>query len=241
MDNLMWSKEAPRKYRLLLAAAVATLSQMAVAVTVQRDCEFEPTSERVLDRSRKEAVISLPKKGPVILESHYISKEDKIQVGSLKDGTDRISEHIKLSCEALRLDDQQCKKKYKNHFKSIWNGTDGGAGGPAHAIGGTALHHIDKTAIPSLEEEMSLANIRWYIDGNLRPTSPPKGTKYLVRYGSKARVVAVGYEHGPPPKDGFLGLGPEAFDQLGLQNGFDVTIGRLKDQNIPLGPVNCLP
>jgi len=216
-------------------------SSVLAAQKAPSKCDYEPTIEHVLRKGGGARSLKLPANGPVILESHYVTKEDKIKIGSLKNGTDRISGHLERSCVALKLSEPDCKKKYKGPYKNIWNGTDGGAGGATHAIGGTALHHVDKTAIPSLEEEMNLANIRWYIDKNLKPTSPPMGTKYLVRYKDKARVVAVGYEHGPPPQHGFLGLGPEAFDQLEIRNGNVVTFGRLKDQSLPLGPITCSP
>ncbi len=64
-------------------------------------------------------------------------------------------------------------------------------------------------------------------------------TKYLMCYGKNCVVVAAGYEQGPPKKDGLFGYAPEVSTFLKAPNQSKIKVGKLKNQTVDFGPIEC--
>jgi len=80
----------------------------------------------------------------------------------------------------------------------------------------------------------------WVANMNWAPGArPPPGTRYLVTKELKHIVVVMGYETGPADAKLLAGLQVEAAWALGAKNGSIVTIGRLIDQTVDPGPIDC--
>ncbi len=69
--------------------------------------------------------------------------------------------------------------------------------------------------------------------------APQPGTRYLATYGDHAVVVAAGWETGPEEKKWLAGMQSAAFFVLGADDESEITVGRLKNQGLPLGPISC--
>lgn len=176
--------------------------------------------------------LKMPATGAMIIESHYITQEDGIKVGSLKREGDNMQGHLDKSCAILKykyaVDD--CADVYKASYARVWNGGDGA--GANLGIGG--LYYKSQIVPDLVETEMFQANMYWTIDN-----MPPYPTKYLIKYKNAAVVVNMGYEQGPPKSAGIVGIQPEIAYFLGAPNQVTVTVGKLKDQSLPYGPVIC--
>lgn len=207
------------------------------------DCSVVETTEQLSTGIKQ----LLPAELFSIAESHYISKQDG-WMGPATSETDKIAAHIALSKAYLKktygLTDAQLTKAYSPHHATVWNGGDGagpiGLGGFVHAPG-------MKNVRPELDAEIFQMNMYWVMTNGpngtiLSPYAPPYPTKYITSYKGKHVVVSAGYEQGPPLKHGRLGLSPETYYFLGAPNEMNktkVAIGRLKNQNLPYGPVDC--
>jgi hypothetical protein len=83
-------------------------------------------------------------------------------------------------------------------------------------------------------EEMWVANMNWAPGAR-----PAPGARFLVTKEKKHVVVVMGYETGPADAKILAGLQMEAAWVLGARNGDIVKIGRLINQTVEPGPIQC--
>jgi hypothetical protein len=170
-------------------------------------------------------VVKLPAIGRMPLESHLVAKEDK-RTSWPKNQTEGISKHLEMSCALLKakVPAADCNKAYQNPYAKLWTPSEGG-----HIGQGSG-------AIPSLEQEMWSGNLYW-----TAKNKPKVGVndKFLVCANAKCVVITMGFETGPGDKALLGGLQPESMYVLGADNRTPITLGRLKDQSLPLGPRTC--
>lgn len=74
-----------------------------------------------------------------------------------------------------------------------------------------------------------------YWSGN----KPSPGEKFLLSYRDKHVVAASGFETGPMSATFLGGVQGEIHWYLGSDSDSQVRIGRLKDQSLAYGPVEC--
>lgn len=169
--------------------------------------------------------ISLPSIGRMPLESHLVTKDDGIK-GWPKSQTDGIAKHLAISCVLLqqKFPGTDCSKVYQNPYAKVWTPSEGG-----HIGQGSG-------AIPTLEQEMWSGNMYW-----TAKNKPKVGVndKFITCANSKCVVITMGFETGPGNKELLGGLQVEPMVYLGANNNTLITVGRLKDQSIPLGPRIC--
>lgn len=166
----------------------------------------------------------------MVVESHLTTTSDVFPSGRLfaNHGTEGIDAHLLRSCTLLkkwRPDLTTCTSVYNASYKKVWTPAESGK------IGQGSVGNLR----PSPLEEMFSGNMYW-----TSTTKPKPGTKFLARSPSGKRVVFVmGYETGPRDPKLLGGLQPEVHFLLGTDGSSQIEIGRLKDQSLPLGPVNC--
>ena len=81
----------------------------------------------------------------------------------------------------------------------------------------------------------------WYVN-MMWSTRPEDGTRMILSDPTSGRavVVAAGFETGPGNLDWVGGTVEEAHHYLGTTHGSELTLGFAVDQDLPLGPVECL-
>lgn len=201
---------------------------MPIESKVSFDCTTEPTKEV----TKNQGTISLPAKGFFVMESHYATRDDKFADKRLfpKDQKEGVKEHMARSCKYLKDNhlavSEDCNEVYNDKYSTVWTPPENGKAGQA-AVGDLK---------PTVEQEIWQGNIYWTGKGKPKP-----GTKYLVcRDGVKKCVVlSMGYEVGPGDKKWLGGVVREVHWVLGAKNGTVLTLGKLKDQSLPYGPVDC--
>lgn len=201
------------------------------------NCEMENNQEN-LKRSSKKGdtyVLQMPAIGEMITESHYITQEDGIKIGTIKKGSSTVSNHLDKSCKLLqeKFGVSNCSEVYRASYTKLWNGDDGA--GENIGVGGRYYAHPAFDSLPpDIQTEMFQANMYWSL-----ADLPYYPTKYLIIYGNNSVVVNMGYEQGPPLKDGLVGVQPEIAYFLQAPNESTVVVGKLKDQSLPYGPIIC--
>lgn len=221
---------------MLTYTGCQTVPVPSVPVPASNACELDLTPEKLQwgPAEAKTVIVQMPVTGKMIVESHYITKQDGLTPGSLTSVTDRISGHLARACEVLsqKFGVTDCKKAHAASYERQWNGQDPKPPGAQLGVGGRWW--IDKSMPPDSLTEMFTANMYWS-SVNL----PKYPTKYLISTAAgKHVVVNMGYEQGPP-KQWVVGVQPEIRYFLGVQNEATVTVGRLKDQSLPYGPIDC--
>lgn len=188
---------------------------------VKNKCETKVEKINLINRSG----FSLPATGFMVEESHYLVKGDSFP----KSASDGIESHIQKNCSLLRKFipdlDSKCTPVYKNSWERVWTPAEGGKVGQ----GARGMN------FPSREEVIWQANM-FFAKGFL----PTPGEKWLVTNVAtkKSVVVNMGYEVGPRDSKWIGGLVPEASYVTGGA-GAKVTLGRLIDQHVSYGPINC--
>ena len=171
--------------------------------------------------------VSLPAEGRFVTESHLITKDDDFPLGKYpRKSREKIKKHISRSCEVLVEIDSKadCNKVYAPKYMGEWTPAEGGA------IGQGSVGDLR----PTPEEEMWSGNMYW-----VEKTKPGPGTKFLASANGKNVVVVMGYETGPKSKHWLGGLQGEVHWALGSTDKTLVRLGRLLDQSLDPGPIEC--
>lgn len=180
-------------------------------------------------KCKEPKTIKLPITGKVVLESHLATKEDSFSGGRLfpNSSSEGIDSHLKKSCEALTklIPKADCKKAYENKYVKVWTPPENGKAGQGSR----------GDMKPSLLEEMFTCNMMW-----AKSSRPKAGEKWLATYQGKSVVVVMGYETGPGDTARWVGgCQGEVFYALGAPHQTTLTLGRLTDQSLNIGPVAC--
>lgn len=187
-------------------------------------CELAPYSVK-LGNKEWQKDIDLPATGKWVLESSLSTKEDLFPEGRLfpKDNFENIQAHLNRSCIELKKMGLGCNI-HSNKYVKQWTPPEGGKAGQG-ATGNLK---------PSVVEEMMTCNMMF------RSGSKPKpGTKFLMTREGVSTVINMGYEVGPRSKDWLGGCQGEVFEALGGSSNRTISIGYLKDQKVPYGPIKC--
>jgi len=161
--------------------------------------------------------LAMPAVGPIVKEAHLVTQEEPPPYPSTE--TEELREHYALS---------QSRTGFVMHRMEPWAPLEGGSfygcgiGSPAD--------------FPVLHEA-------WYV--NMYWTSearPAKGTRMILRDpagGSRAVVVAAGYETGPGNLHYIGGTPEETHFYMGTTHLSEMKLGIAVDQTLPFGPRVC--
>jgi len=216
---------APKPTETQMPSPVPTKTANPIKETIKQPvknkCETKVEKINLINRNG----FSLPATGYMVEESHYLVKGDSFP----KSASDGIELHIQKNCSLLRKFapglDAKCTPVYKNSWERVWTPAEGGRVGQ----GARGMN------FPSREEVIWQANM-FFAKGFL----PNPGEKWLVTNiaTKKSFVVNMGYEVGPRDSKWIGGLVPEASYMVGGA-GVEVSLGRILDQNVSYGPINC--
>lgn len=185
-----------------------------------------PTGGCVLEQERLELAnqtADLPKFGRFVLESHLVTVEDGLS-GWPRNTSDKILPHLDAACRELRKQFavQDCAMVYNSKDARVWTPAE-----PTIGQGSTSQK-------PTTVQEMWSGNMYWTSKSKPAPT-----TKFLACANQKCVVVNMAFETGPRDKVYLGGLQREPHWFLGTNNESKILFGRLKDQSVKLGPINC--
>lgn len=168
----------------------------------------------------KNQTVTLPGSGLFVLESHLATTEDIFPNGRAFPGesAEGIENHLAHSSKLAGLSQATL---YPTRYHREWTPPEGGLYGQG-SVG--ALK-------PTPEEEMNSGNMFW--------SGKPPGDKWLVTYAGRSVVVLMKFETGPRDPAYLGGLQSEVFAELGASDTSKISIGRLKNQSLPLGKVEC--
>ncbi|MBI4952808.1 MAG: hypothetical protein HY908_12305 [Myxococcales bacterium] len=160
--------------------------------------------------------LPMPATGPIVLEAHLVTADEPAPYPTT--ATEELLEHYALS---------QATTGLVLHREQVWAPLEGGSFYGA-GIG-------DPAAFPVLHEG-------WYV--NMYWTSaarPAKGTRMILREpgGTRAVVVAAGYETGPGNLAHIGGTPEESHFYLGTGHLDTLQLGIAVDQALPYGPRVC--
>ncbi|MBW2455526.1 MAG: hypothetical protein JRI68_13485 [Deltaproteobacteria bacterium] len=161
--------------------------------------------------------LPMPATGPMVLEAHLVTQEEPAPYPSTS--TEELSEHYLLS---------QDTTEFIMHRSQHWAPLEGGS------FYGCGIGSPDD--FPVLHEA-------WYV--NMYWTSaarPAKGTRMILREpnnGSRAVVVAAGYETGPGNLAHIGGTPEEPHFYLRTSHLGELQLGIATDQALPFGPRIC--
>lgn len=169
--------------------------------------------------------IKLPAQGPLVLESHLATDQDKFAKGWPTNGSEGIAAHLSRSCAELkRLGlkvSEDCAEVYSNRYVKVWTPSEGGNIGQ----GSTSVK-------PSVACETWVMNMYW-------KKKPPMGTRFMIEANGKRVIACAGFETGPNSAKFIGGAQGEVFWYLGISNQTPVKMGRIDDQTLPYGPLEC--
>lgn len=162
--------------------------------------------------------LAMPATGMMVLEAHLVTQGEPPPYPTTF--TDELAAHYALS---------QAATNFVMHRSQVWAPLEGGTFYGA-GIGSPTL-------FPVLHEG-------WYV--NMYWTSaarPARGTKMIVRQpgGSRAVVVAAGYETGPGDLSRIGGTTEEVHFYMGTSHLGVMQLGIATDQSLPFGPRVCSP
>ncbi len=161
--------------------------------------------------------LKMPATGPIVGEAHLVTQEEPAPYPS--SSTEELAEHYALS---------QKTTGFVMHRKEHWAPLEGGSFYGA-GIG-------NPSAFPVLHEAWYV-NMYWTKEGR-----PDKGTRMILREpgnGSRAVVVAAGYETGPGNLKNIGGTPEESHFYLGTGHLDLLQLGIATDQSLPFGPRRC--
>lgn len=223
MNAEAMSKKAPAPEPVVVAPTPAPSPAPVPPVTTGGNCELMDASVVL-----KQGAVKLPATGSFVLESHLATKEDKFGTRLFpKNVSENIQAHTTKSCLELKKLNKtiDCTSVYSNKYMKEWTPPEGGKAGQG-SVGDVK---------PSVVEEMWSGNMMWAAG-----KKPAPGTRFLASFQGKSVVVIVGYETGPANASLLGGMQGEVLWYLGAKSEKDlITIGWLKDQSLPPGPITC--
>lgn len=215
-----------KNWKLAALAAFLAVGILSCTTAPTKSPVLEPGRCQVVDETRSLVgrEMKMPAKGYFVLESHLATTEDDFPAGRLfpKDSTEGMDGHLARSCGLLGGVD--CAQVYSTKWHRVWTPPEGGKAGQG-SVG-------DRKPTP--EQEMFSGNMFWAFG-----TKPQPGELWLVKANGKAVVIAMGFETGPRSPDFLGGLQGEVLHALGATSKTEIELGRLVDQGMNLGPVNC--
>ncbi|NEQ73937.1 MAG: TIGR02594 family protein [Okeania sp. SIO2C9] len=173
--------------------------------------------------------VTLPIQGRFVEESHYATKQDNFPGNGNpnfpESATEGIDEHLRRSAQLYQQYDQNSDVDtlYQTNWQTVWTPPEGGLHGQG-SVGNLK---------PTVVEEMWFMTMMW-ANANEKP-SP--GTKFLLSANNRHIVVVAGYETGPGTQEFLGGVTREVHAWLGTDNNSHIEICYLKDQRVPIGPV----
>jgi hypothetical protein len=178
-------------------------------------CEMQVgTMPRVGDNGN---VLAMPAVGPIVMEAHLVTEAEPAPYPS--SSRDQLSDHYALS---------QALNGFVMLRQQAWAPLEGGSFYGA-GIG-------DPKDFPAEHEA-------WYVNMMWRSSArPAKGTRMILRDpngGSRAVVVAAGYETGPGNLANIAGTTEETHYYMGTQHLSRMKLGIATDQSLPVGPRVC--
>lgn len=183
--------------------------------------------------------VTLPASGHFVMEAHYATTSESFGVLGFqkfpRTETDEIIRHLNMGCSIVNsvIPVSDCKDVYPTQWARVWAPNEGGG-----SIGQGATNYK-----PEAVQEVWQGNMYYK-----RSNFPPTGEKWIVVDSAtkKAVVLSMGYEIGRPASESYIGgFSPETswyLDNKGwgeLTSAKNYTIGRLKNQSLPYGPVKC--
>lgn len=160
--------------------------------------------------------LAMPATGPIVKEAHLVTQDEPPPYPMT--ATDELAAHHALSQSVTGL---------VMHRTEVWAPLEGGDFYGA-GIG-------DPAAFPTLHEG-------WYVNMYWTAAArPERGTRMIVREpgGSRAVVVAAGYETGPGDLAHIGGTPEESHFYLGTKHLDTLQLGVAVDQALPYGPRVC--
>jgi hypothetical protein len=161
--------------------------------------------------------LAMPATGPIVMEAHLVT-QDEPPPYPMTD-TDKLQAHYALS---------QAKTGLVMYRTQLWAPLEGGSFYGA-GVG-------DPKDFPALDEG-------WYVNMYWTAAArPAAGTRMILRDpngGSRAVVVAAGYETGPGDLAHVGGTPEESHFYMGTNHLDPMKLGLAKDQSLPLGPRVC--
>ncbi|MBI3185592.1 MAG: hypothetical protein HYZ28_25925 [Myxococcales bacterium] len=161
--------------------------------------------------------LQMPATGPIVREAHLVTQEEPPPYPSTS--TEELEAHYELS---------QSRGSFVMHRREVWAPLEGGTFYGA-GIGSPSL-------FPVLHEA-------WYVNMYWTSTSrPARGTRMILRAadgGTRAVVVAAGYETGPGDLNAVGGTTEESHFYMGTTHRSQMTLGIAADQALPFGPRTC--
>ncbi|MDJ0597684.1 MAG: TIGR02594 family protein [Crocosphaera sp.] len=176
-----------------------------------------------------ERTVTLPIQGRFVEESHYATKQDNFpgnpNPNFPKSATEGIDKHLRRSAQLYQQYDpsSDVDTLYQTNWQTVWTPPEGGLHGQG-SVGNLK---------PTVAEEMWFLTMMW-ANANEKP-SP--GTKFLISANNRHVVVVAGYETGPGSQQYLGGVTREVHAWLGTNNSSYLEIRYLKDQSVPIGPV----
>jgi hypothetical protein len=161
--------------------------------------------------------LPMPAVGPIVVEAHLVTEAEPAPYPS--SSRDQLSAHYELS---------QALNGFVMFRQQAWAPLEGGSFYGA-GIG-------DPKDFPA-EDEAWYVNMMWRSSGR-----PAKGTRMILRdpnRGSRAVVVAAGYETGPGNLSNIAGTTEETHYYMGTSHLSRMMLGIASDQSLPLGPRTC--
>jgi hypothetical protein len=161
--------------------------------------------------------LKMPATGPIVTEAHLVTAEEPPPYPQT--ASDMLWEHYQLS---------QKKTGMVMFRKQVWAPLEGGTFYGA-GIGSPTLFPV--------MDEGYYVNMYWTSQAR-----PPRGTRMILRDpqgGSRAVVVAAGYETGPGNLAHIGGTPEETHFYMGTTHLDPMTLGIATDQSLPLGPRIC--
>ncbi|MGK7943126.1 MAG: TIGR02594 family protein [Microcystaceae cyanobacterium] len=171
--------------------------------------------------------VTLPTSGKFVEESHYATVEDHFPNNRLfpESETEKIEDHLNRSLAIYQKYDPSASldKLYRNYWNQVWTPPEGGKHGQG-SVGNLR---------PNVEEEMWFITMMWASSSE----KPKPGTKFLLSANNRYAVVVAGYETGPGSESFLGGVTREVHAWLGTNNSSQLTLEYLRDQSVPIGPV----
>lgn len=161
--------------------------------------------------------LAMPATGPIVMEAHLVTAEEPPPYPETS--TDELAEHYALS---------QSRTELVMYRSQVWAPLEGGSFYGA-GIGAPDLFPV--------EHEAWYVNMYWTADAR-----PDRGTRMILRDpdgGSRAVVVAAGYETGPGNLDHIGGTPEESHFYMGTGHLDTLRLGIALDQTLPFGPRVC--
>lgn len=187
---------------------------IGLSVPSRGDCEMQVgLMPRVNDGG---VSLPMPATGPIVKEAHLVTDQEPEPYPQSPD--DQLAEHYVLS---------QSATGFVMHRQSSWAPLEGG--------------HFYGAGIGS-PQLLPVTHEAWYVNMYWRSAArPERGTKMILQEpgGSRAVVVAAGYETGPGNLAHIGGAPEEVHFYMGTDHLSELTLGMAVDPGLPLGPREC--